>query len=50
MKNYKVLNIVILLLVGLFTMLSIHFGIVCIIISSLLLILWTILFVQKKLR
>lgn len=48
MNIYKIFNIIILLISGFFLILSKKFGVLCIIISSTLLILWTMLFVQKK--
>ena len=39
---------IVLLISGFFLILSKEFGVLCIIISSTLLILWTMLFVQRK--
>ncbi len=50
MNIYKIFNIIVLLISGFFLILSKKFGVLCIIISSTLLILWTMLFVQKNLN
>ncbi len=48
MNIYKIFNVIVLLISGFLLILSKEFGVLCIIISSTLLILWTILFVQRK--
>lgn len=48
MNKYKIFNVLILLVSGLFLILSTRLGIVCIIISSILLIFWAMLFIQKN--
>jgi len=48
MNIYKIFNVIILLISAFLLILSKKFGVLCIIISSTLLILWTMLFVQRK--